>query len=87
ARDNARAQLRSLEAQRIRIEAEVELQNTEYDRAQRLVAATVGICPSSSAIRSCSLLSRLSVMFYFSRYDKSDGQRLSVPEAIFENGL
>ncbi|NEP17462.1 MAG: efflux RND transporter periplasmic adaptor subunit [Leptolyngbya sp. SIO4C1] len=39
ARDNARAQLRSLEAQRIRLEAEVELQNTEYDRAQRLVAA------------------------------------------------
>ena len=39
ARDNARAQLQSLVAQRIRIEADVKLQNTEFDRTQRLVAA------------------------------------------------
>ncbi|MEM9907868.1 MAG: efflux RND transporter periplasmic adaptor subunit [Cyanobacteria bacterium P01_D01_bin.44] len=38
ARDNARAQLRSLEAQRISAEADVNLQNIEYDRTQRLVA-------------------------------------------------
>ncbi|MEM9162061.1 MAG: efflux RND transporter periplasmic adaptor subunit [Cyanobacteria bacterium P01_F01_bin.4] len=38
ARDNSRAQLRSLEAQRISIEADVNLQNIEYDRTQRLVA-------------------------------------------------
>ncbi|MEM1254124.1 MAG: efflux RND transporter periplasmic adaptor subunit [Cyanobacteria bacterium P01_H01_bin.21] len=39
ARDNARAQLQSLVAQRIRIEADVKLQNTEFERTQRLVAA------------------------------------------------
>lgn len=37
ARDNSRAQLRSLEAQRIRFEADVNLQNIEYGRTQRLV--------------------------------------------------
>ena len=39
ARDNSRAQLQSLVAQRIRIEADVKLQNTEFDRTQRLVDA------------------------------------------------
>ena len=39
ARDNARAQLQSLVAQRIRIEADVKLQNTEFERTQRLVTA------------------------------------------------
>ena len=39
ARDNARAQLQSLVAQRIRIEADVKLQNTEFERTQRLVEA------------------------------------------------
>ncbi|NEQ50355.1 MAG: efflux RND transporter periplasmic adaptor subunit [Leptolyngbya sp. SIO3F4] len=39
ARDNARAQLQSLVAQRIRIEADVKLQNTEFARTKRLVDA------------------------------------------------
>lgn len=39
ARDNARAQLQSLVAQRIRIEADVKLQNTEFARTKRLVEA------------------------------------------------
>ncbi|MDV3353144.1 efflux RND transporter periplasmic adaptor subunit [Leptothoe sp. LEGE 181152] len=39
ARDNSRAQLQSLVAQRIRIEADVKLQNTEFGRTQRLVEA------------------------------------------------
>lgn len=39
ARDNARAQLQSLIAQRIRIEADVKLQTTEFDRTARLVTA------------------------------------------------
>ncbi|MGD1855921.1 MAG: efflux RND transporter periplasmic adaptor subunit [Leptolyngbyaceae cyanobacterium] len=39
ARDNARAQLQSLVAQRIRIEADVKLQNTEFERTNRLVEA------------------------------------------------
>lgn len=39
ARDNARAQVQSLRAELIRLEAEVTLQETEYDRAQRLVNA------------------------------------------------
>ncbi|MEM8613800.1 MAG: efflux RND transporter periplasmic adaptor subunit [Cyanobacteria bacterium P01_H01_bin.105] len=39
ARDNARAQLQSLVAQRIRIEADVKLENTEFERTQRLVEA------------------------------------------------
>lgn len=39
ARDNARAQLQSLVAQRIRIEADVKLQNTEFERTQGLVEA------------------------------------------------
>lgn len=39
ARDNSRAQLQSLVAQRIRIEADVKLQNTEFARTKRLVEA------------------------------------------------
>ncbi|MEO1181046.1 MAG: efflux RND transporter periplasmic adaptor subunit, partial [Cyanobacteria bacterium J06636_28] len=39
ARDNSRAQLQSLVAQRIRIEADVKLQNTEFARTKRLVDA------------------------------------------------
>lgn len=39
ARDNSRAQLQSLVAQRIRIEADVKLQDTEFERTQRLVEA------------------------------------------------
>ncbi len=39
ARDNARAQLQSLVAQRIRIEADVKLQTTEFARTERLVTA------------------------------------------------
>lgn len=39
ARDNARAQLQSLVAQQIRIEADVKLQMTEFARTQRLVDA------------------------------------------------
>ena len=39
ARDTARAQLQSLVAQRLRQEAEVELQNTEFERTRRLVEA------------------------------------------------
>lgn len=39
ARDNSRAQLQSLVAQRIRIEADVKLQNTEFERTNRLVEA------------------------------------------------
>ncbi len=39
ARDNARAQLQSLVAQRIRTEADVKLQNTEFARTKRLVDA------------------------------------------------
>ena len=41
ARDNAQSQLQSLLAQRAQFEAEVALQNTEFDRAQRLVAEGV----------------------------------------------
>ncbi|MEM1238875.1 MAG: efflux RND transporter periplasmic adaptor subunit [Cyanobacteria bacterium P01_H01_bin.26] len=37
ARDTARSQLRSLLAQRARLEADVTLQNTEFERTQRLV--------------------------------------------------
>ncbi|MEM6255379.1 MAG: efflux RND transporter periplasmic adaptor subunit [Cyanobacteria bacterium P01_D01_bin.156] len=39
ARDNARARLQSLVAQRISIEADVKLQDTEFDRTRRLVEA------------------------------------------------
>lgn len=39
ARDNSRAQLQSLLAQRIRIEADVKLQTTEFTRTKRLVDA------------------------------------------------
>ena len=39
ARDNARSRLQSLVAQRIRIETDVKLQNTEFERTQRLVSA------------------------------------------------
>ena len=39
ARDNAQSQLQSLLAQRARLEADVTLQNTEFDRTQRLVTA------------------------------------------------
>lgn len=39
ARDNSRAQLQSLVAQRIRIEADVKLQSTEFERTERLVTA------------------------------------------------
>ncbi len=39
ARDNSRAQLQSLVAQRISIEADVKLQNTEFERTTRLVEA------------------------------------------------
>lgn len=39
ARDNARARLQSLVAQRISIEADVQLQDTEFERTQRLVTA------------------------------------------------
>ncbi|MEL6136459.1 MAG: efflux RND transporter periplasmic adaptor subunit [Cyanobacteria bacterium J06628_6] len=39
ARDNSRSQLQSLLAQQAQFQAEVDLQNTEFDRSQRLVVA------------------------------------------------